>query len=94
MIDTVIDNLSRLEDFSRYIPSIIQLFIFILWIFIIRVSKAKYQTSLNLSIFLLMISVLAYLFNIIFLARTSAEYAFMLLGVGIIQIVFTKNGDS
>lgn len=94
MLDTVIDNLSRLEDLNSYIPSVIQLFILVLWIFIIRSSKAKYKTSLCLSLFLLAIAILTQLFNIIFLARISAEYAFMFLGVGILQIVFAKNDNS
>ncbi len=87
MLDTVIDNLSRLEDLKGYIPSIIQLFILIYWIFIIRVSKVKYQTSLSLSLVLLTVSIVSQLFNFIFLARTMAEYAFISLGVGIIQLI-------
>lgn len=90
MLDAIFDNLSRLEDLSGHIPSIIQFFILILWIFIIRISKARYQTSIGLSLFLLIISLVAQLLTITFLARTIAEYSFMFLGVGILQIVFMK----
>lgn len=86
MLNLLIDNLSRLENLSSYIPSIIQLLIFVLWIFIIRVSKAKYQTSVGWSLFLLLVSIVAQLFTLTFLAQMVAEYSFMFLGIGIIQL--------
>ncbi len=90
MLNTIIDNLSRLEDLNIYIPSLIQLGVLIFWIFIIRISKASYRTSVGLSLFMLFLSLLFKLITIAFLAQTLAEYAFMFLGVGIIQIVFSK----
>lgn len=93
MINTIIDNLSRLENFINYLPSIIQIFIFIIWIIIIRSSKAKYKTSLGWSLFLLILSMVAQLLTLISVAQIIAGYSFMLLGVGVIQMVFTKNND-
>lgn len=93
MFNTVIDNLSRLENLSIYIPSVIQLFILILWIFIIRISKASYKTSVGLSLFVLVISLLFQLITITFLAQILAEYSFMFLGVGILQMFFSKEDD-
>lgn len=93
MLNTIIDNLSRFEDLSIHIPSIIQLFILILWIFFLRVSKIKYQASVGWSLFLLLISIIAQLFTLTTIAYIVAEYSFMLLGVGIIQIVFTRDDN-
>lgn len=94
MLDILIDNLSRLENLSSYVPYIIQLIFFVLWIFIIRASKAKYQASIKWSLLILLVSIIAQLFTLITLAKTLAEYSFMILGVGIAQIVLTKNDNS
>lgn len=94
MLDAIFDNLSRFENLSTYIPSLIQLLILIIWIFIIRISKAQYQTSIGLSLFLLLVSLIAQLLTITFLAQTVAEYAFMFLGVGILQLFFMKQDET
>lgn len=90
----IIDNLSRLADLSIYLPAVIQVSVFILWIYIIRKSKTPYKRSLGLSFFLLLISVLALVLTMTSAAKVIGEYAFMFLGVGIIQIFLTKQEDS
>ena len=94
MFDALVDNLSRLENLNIYVPSLIQLSILIIWIIVLRVTKSRYQASLRWSLVILIIAILAQLFTLTSLARTLAEYSFMLMGVGIIQIVFTKNEHS
>jgi len=88
MLDRVIDNLSRLESLTPHIPSIIQIMIFLLWIGIIRKSKIGYKTSLIISLFLLSLSGMALLINLNSLSGTLSEYAFLFLGIGIIQATF------
>ena len=94
MLNRIFDYLFLLEGLNNYISSVIQIILLIFWIFIIRVSKVKYKTSLGLSLCLIAVSMIGQIFNIIPLAKTAGEYAFIFLGVGILQIVFTKNDDS
>lgn len=91
MLEKIIDNLLALGEINNFVSLIAQLIFLIFWIIIIRVSKWKYQTSLGLSLFLLFISMVTQLLNITSFSRGVAEYAFILLGVGILQIFFTKN---
>lgn len=93
-LGAVIDNLSRLENLSTYIPSVIQLSILLFWVFIIRRSKTPYSSSLALSLFLLLISVVMLLLTFTSVAKTLSEYSFLFLGAGIIQMLFMKYNDS
>ncbi len=87
MLNAVIDNLSRLENLSDNIPSVVQLIILLLWVYIIRRSKVRYQTSIGWSLFLLLLSIIAQVLTLKFIAQTLAEYAFIFLGVGILQLI-------
>lgn len=90
MFNEIIDNLSRLEILTGYIPSLIQLVVLIAWIILVRVSKVKYRASLNLSLFLLGIAMLTQLINNSLLSKTISEYSFIFLTVGIVQMFFAK----
>lgn len=90
MLDVVIDNLSRGEDLIGYIPLVIQVSILLLWIYIIRRSKVRYETSLIISLFLLFLSIITMLLNQTFIAGVLGEYTFLFMTVGIIQTIFAK----
>lgn len=94
MLDIIIDNLSRIEILSKFVPTIIQIIIVSLWILTTRKTKAPYRNSLALALFLLSVSIISLVLTLTTLARITGEYAFIFLGVGILQIVFTKNDDS
>ncbi len=94
MLDTIIDNLSRLDSLIGYIPTVIHILILVFWTIFIRVSKAKYQVTINWSLFILLVSITAQLLTLFTLSRTFAEYSFILLSIGILQIIFTKNTDN
>lgn len=90
MLNAITDNLSRFEVLNIYIPSFIQLVTLIFWIFILKLSKAKYQVSIGLSLLLFLLFILAQLFMITFLARILAEYIFLFLGIGVFQMFISK----
>lgn len=93
MLDIVLDNLSRLEVLAGYIPSLIQVSILLVWIYIIRRSKLRYQTSFVISLFLLFLSIIALLLNQISVAGVLGEYTFLFLAVGVIQTLLVKVND-
>lgn len=94
MLDTLIDNLSWLESLRSYIPSVIQAIICLIWIFIIRITGIKYQTSLIISLFLLILSILVLMLNQVSTAGILGEYAFLFLSIGIVQSIFSKTENA
>lgn len=91
-LDAIIDNLSRLEILSQYIPSIIQIGVVLFWIFVTRRSKNGYKTSLSISLFLLLLAIVVLVLNFTHLAKIIGEYAFLFLGIGILQMLISKDG--
>lgn len=91
MLNIIIDNLSRLEVLSRHLSSVIQIGIILLWIFLTRKSKNGYKTSSLISFFLLLLAIVVLALNFTPLAKTIGEYAFLFLGIGIIQMLIAKD---
>lgn len=89
-LDAIIDNLSRLDILSQYIPSAIQIGVILFWIFIIRKSKKGYKISLVISLFLLLSSMVVLALTFTSVAGIIGEYAFLFLGIGIVQMLITK----
>lgn len=91
MLNAIIDNLSRLEVLSRYIPSVIQIGVILFWIFVTRKSKNGYKISFIISLFLLLLSIAPLVLTYTSVAGVIGEYAFLFLGIGIIQILISKD---
>lgn len=90
-LDAIIDNLSRFEVLSQYIPSAIQIGVSLFWIFVTRRSKNGYKTSLIISLFLFLLSIVVLTLNFTFLAKIIGEYAFLFLGIGTAQMLISKD---
>lgn len=90
-LDAVIDDLSRLEVLSQYIPAIIQIAVILFWMFVTRRSKSGYKISLTISLFLLLLSMIVLVLTFASIAGVIGEYAFLFLGAGIIQMLISKD---
>lgn len=96
MLNIIIDNLSRLEE-SQYI-AVLQIGLILIWIFVTRKSKngykislTGYKISLTISLFLLLVSMAVLALTLTSVAKVLSEYAFLFLGIGIIQILVSKD---
>lgn len=91
MINRLFDSLiQQIENAGQNIPSIIEITISLIWVFIIWKYKISYQTSLKISLGLLLLSVLTFILAGSVIAGFVGEYILLFLGIGIIQAIATK----
>lgn len=90
LIDRLIANILADNNLGNHINNIIQVLIVLIWIYITRKSKAGYKRSISISLLLLVLSILMLLFTLTPTAAFIAEYSFIFLSIGILQIIFTK----
>lgn len=94
MLNILIDNLSRLEDFAFLIPSLVQLSAVTLWIIIIKTLHFRYHSSIILSLILLSAAAVLSMLSLFQLAGGVGEYAFIFLIVGTVQMIFSNGMES
>ena len=92
LINRLLDTIFSLENLGSYVNNIIQVLIALIWIYITRKSKSGHKSSLFITLFLLALSVLMLVLTLTTAAAFLAEYAFIFLGVGILQL--TVHSDS
>lgn len=90
MLDLLIDKLFIAEKIGSYFVLIIQILMIIVWVFLTRKSNKKHKMSFVISLSLLLISILLFILTFKPVAYTISEYAFLFLGIGIIQSIFSE----
>lgn len=86
-------SLLQIENFIGNIPALLYFVVFLMWIFIVWKSKLPYQVSLKISAFLIVLSTIVLVFTLTTVAVTAGQYAFLFLGIGIIQLLFAKDSQ-
>lgn len=94
MLELISDNLSRLEEFSYLIPSVVAIVVIFIWLFIAKISNATYKTSLVISILFILLSIPTLLLNFEYVAGIMGEYAFIFMSIGTLQAIFGKNKEN
>lgn len=91
MFDTILSYLEELIVIvPDYLPGVLHLLTAIAWIFVIKKLGFKYEVSLKICLGLIFISLVVTTLTLRFMAGILAEYAFIFLCIGIIQMVFQK----
>ncbi len=87
LIDRLITTILTIDNLSSHVNNIIQVLIVLIWLYIFRKSKTGYKSSLFISLFFLLLSILMLVLTLTTAAAFTAEYAFVFLGVGILQLI-------
>lgn len=90
MISRLIDNILALDNLNKYAATIVQVLVVFIWFFITGKLKNSYRAALVISLTLISFSVIAYMVTFTEIAGIIGEYAFLFLGIGIIQSFFAK----
>lgn len=88
MIDLVLSLTDSLDVFTPYINTLLQVFVIIIWVWLIGKLKLSGNVSLKISLGLIFLSMIFTLVNFKSLVKISSEYAFIFLYIGVIQKIY------
>ena len=95
MVDVILYYLEVIGGFIfPYLPSLLNFLVIFIWVIIIRKRRLTFGASLKVCLVLLFVSMLIVIFSLKFIAGVIAEYAFIFLLVGIVQLIFQKSNHA